>query len=86
MTTKLSNDIQFQTLTPDSLPLHVISQTSKTVTLGWTPVQCLGYVLYANGVRKSNSWDQTKSTWTTNIAAEIEIVALGKQASGRWHP
>lgn len=31
--------------------IHKVSETATTVTLAWTPVPCLGYVLYANGIR-----------------------------------
>lgn len=70
----------------DSLPLHKISETATTVTLGWTPVPCLGYVLYADGKRKSNSWDQSKSSWKTDKATEIKVVALGMVAEGLFTP
>src|SRR6185295_962015 len=44
--------------------LTKIAETDTTITLGWTPpANCVGYVLYANGVRKSNSWDGGKKTW-----------------------
>lgn len=70
----------------DSLPLRKIAETATTVTLAWDPIPCLGYVLYADGVRKSNSWDPAKSTWKTNKASEIRVVALGEKASGTWKP
>jgi len=68
------------------LPLTKLAETATTVTLGWTPIPCLGYVLYADGVRKSNSWDQSKSSWKTNKATEIRVVALGAAAEGVWPP
>jgi hypothetical protein len=52
--------------------------------LGWTPIPCLGYVLFADGVRKSNSWDPLKSSWKTNKATEIRVVALGTEAEGTY--
>src|SRR5262245_47486759 len=65
------------------LPLTKLGETTKTITLGWTPpAGAIGYVLYADGVRKSNSWDPAKSSWKTNKANEIRIVALGVQAEG----
>lgn len=64
------------------LPLTKVAETATTVTLSWTPVPCLGYVLYADGKRKSNSWDAAKSSWKTDKAAEIRIVALGAVAEG----
>lgn len=65
------------------MPLTKLSETASTVTLGWTPpAGAVGYVLYADGVRKSNSWDPGKNSWKTNKAAEIKIVALGNLAEG----
>ena len=64
------------------LPLTKLAETATTITLGWTPIPCLGYVLYADGVRKSNSWDQAKSSWKTAKATEIKVVALGAEATG----
>lgn len=68
------------------LPLTKLSETATTITLGWTPIPCLGYVLYADGVRKSNSWEQQKSSWKTAKATEIRVVALGAEATGVWPP
>jgi hypothetical protein len=72
----------------DSLPIREVpgSRTATKVTLTWDPIPCLGYVLYANGARKSNTWDPTKSTWRTDIANEIKIIAYGEKASGTWRP
>jgi len=64
------------------LPLTKLAETTSTITLGWTPISCLGYVLYADGVRKSNSWDSAKSSWKTAKATEIKVVALGAEATG----
>lgn len=68
------------------LPLTKLAETTTTITLGWTPVLCLGYVLYADGVRKSNSWDPNKSSWKTNKATELKVVALGAEAEGLYPP
>lgn len=68
------------------LPLTKISETATTITLGWTPITCLGYVLYADGVRKSNSWDPSKSSWKTNKAKEIKVVAVQTIAEGVYPP
>jgi hypothetical protein len=69
-----------------NLPLTKLAETASTVTLGWTPIPCLGYVLYADGVRKSNSWDPLKASWKTNKATEIKVVALGAAAEGVYPP
>lgn len=66
------------------LPLTKQSETATTITLAWTPIPCLGYVLYANGIRKSNSWDPNKSSWKTDKAQVIRIVAVGATAEGVW--
>lgn len=64
------------------LTLKVLEQTATTVTLGWTPVPCAGYVLYADGIRMSNTWDPNKSSWKTSKAKEIKIVAIDIVAEG----
>jgi len=49
----------------DSLPLTKLSETANTITLGWTPVQgCVGYRFFADGVRKSHTWDPARAKVT----------------------
>jgi hypothetical protein len=65
------------------LALTKIAETSSTITLGWTPVPgCLGYVLYVDGARKSNSWDPAKSTWKTSKGSVYRVVSLGVAEEG----
>ncbi len=67
----------------DTLPLiGVIS--GNTIILSWNPITCLGYVLYINGVRKSNSWDASKSSWKASytIGNIYRVVAIAETASG----
>jgi hypothetical protein len=66
------------------MPLTKLAETPSTLTLGWTPpVGAVGYVLYADGVRTSNSWDPQKRTWgVKNDGKTIRIVALGNLAEG----
>lgn len=67
------------------LVLTKIAETATSITLGWTPpAGCVGYVLYADGIRKSNSWDGSKRQWKTDKAAKLEIEALGSLARGSW--
>ncbi len=67
----------------DTLPLSK-TISGNTIVLTWAPIACLGYVLYVNGVRKSNSWDQTKSSWKATYVqgAEYRVVAVGQVAAG----
>lgn len=64
------------------LPLTKMSETATTVTIGWEPVACVGYVLYVDGERKSNSWDPLKKTWKVSKAKVIQVFALGYVADG----
>ena len=49
--------------TAGTLPLTIISQTSKTITFGWTPpLGIIGYVFYKDGVRVSNTFNATQSS------------------------
>lgn len=61
-----------------------IAEGTSTITLGWTPVPgCLGYVLYVDGVRKSNTWDATKDNWRVSKGGtEYRVVALGVEDEG----
>lgn len=71
------------------LELVVVSQNTKTVTVGWQPVVCLGYVLYRGVGSKpvSNSWDPTKNEWTVaKTGGTIRVVALGAAAVGTINP
>jgi len=49
---------------PDSLPLHVVSETDITITLGWTPVPGIGYRFSrsAGAGKFSHTWDSTRSS------------------------
>lgn len=69
------------------LPLHVVSETPTTITLGWNPpAGAEGYVLYVGGVRKSNSWDPNKSTWKIAKPGPYVVDALATLASGDYPP
>lgn len=70
------------------MDLRVVSETPTTITLGWTPVpNSIGYVLYVDGTRTSNSWDPSKSTWKVQKgASKYEVVALGRLDSGVYPP
>lgn len=71
------------------LTLRIVSQNKTTVTVGWTPVSCLGYALYRGISQKpvSNSWDPTKNTWTiSRVGGTIRVVALAVGAAGTITP
>lgn len=66
------------------MEVQKIAETNTTITLGWTPVPgCIGYVLYVDGKRTSNTWDATKDNWRVSKGAqEYKIVALGVEDQG----
>ena len=71
------------------LPLTKLPEsTVSTLVLGWTPpAGALGYVLYADGVRKSSSWDPAKSSWkVANDGKKIRVVAFTELAEGAYPP
>lgn len=39
------------------IPLTKKVEGTKTITLSWTPVPCVGYVFYVNDTRVSNTWN-----------------------------
>ncbi len=71
----------------DTLPLHLVSETATTITLGWTPpTGILGYIFYVNGKRVSNTWDATRKTtsFSRKPSAVYQVVAIKQAASGRY--
>ncbi len=69
----VSKDVSFQTGGGSSLPLTKLSETTKTITLGWTPIPCEGYEFLVNDKRVSNTWD-----------ASARQVKFGKVSSGKY--
>lgn len=69
----------------DTLPLTA-TISGNLITLAWIPISCLGYVLYVNGKRISNSWDPSKSSWKATYAVGniYHIVAVQETASGTY--
>lgn len=68
------------------LTLNVVSQTATKITFGWTPVPgAAGYAFYADGVRKANSWDPTRSQVSFAKGSRVyRVDALGVTASGSY--
>jgi hypothetical protein len=68
------------------LPLTKIFETTKVITLGWTPVPCIGYVFYTNGTRVSNTWDASMSqTRFYKVPNGVyKVVAVGVNATGTY--
>ncbi len=68
------------------LPLHIISETNTTITLGWTPpAACRGYVFNANG-KRSSTLDPTRSTVKFAKPGPYHVDALGTLATGDYPP
>lgn len=70
-----------------SLTLSLISETSTTITLGWTPVPgCVGYRFTAETQAKpSHTWDPTKSTVKFSKGSSwYKVEALGVQEFDTW--
>lgn len=81
--TQTSNDNTFQTA-GSPLPLTKVAETAKTITLGWTPVPCLGYVFYEDGHRVSNTWDPSVKQVKFAKGTSYQVVALGAAWQGSY--
>lgn len=69
------------------LPLTKISETDKTITLGWEPVGlAAGYVFFAGGKRVSNTWDTSKTWAKFAKPGPWSVQAVGVLASGVYPP
>jgi hypothetical protein len=71
---------------PDTLVLHVVSQTSSSITLGWTPpAGIVGYEFF-NGPTRSTSFDPTKSSvkFSKKAGALLQVIALKRGPSGSY--
>lgn len=70
------------------LPLHKISETATTITLGWTPVAgAIGYRFQsaAQAPKWSHTWSATRDRVTFAKGQEPYVVqALGVEAAGSW--
>lgn len=68
------------------LPLHLVAEDTKTITFGWTPIPCEGYVFLAGGKRVSNTWDPTvaKIRFGKVPAGRYAVRALAAAAEGTW--
>lgn len=49
------------------LNAHIIAQTRSSITVSWTPLSGLGYILAVNDHRVSNTWDPGSSQTRFNI-------------------
>lgn len=69
-----------------NLALHVVSETASTITLGWQPPVCVGYVFYRNGLRVSNTWDPTvnQAKFKKVPSGQYEVWAVGAVATGTY--
>lgn len=70
------------------LPLKMVSETQRIITLGWTPVPCIGYVFYVNNTRVANSWDPFKNSIRFNKVqgATYTVEAVEVNAKGTYPP
>lgn len=67
-----------------NLPLHVVSETASTITLGWTPPPAArGYIFTANG-KRSHTLDATRSTVKFAKPGPYSVEAMGTLAQGVW--
>ncbi len=84
MTVVYSNDVTFTT--PSTLPLHLVSQTTKTITLGWTPIVCEGYEFLADGKRVSNTWNPSTNQikFGKVPSGKYQVRALTVGPTGNW--
>lgn len=68
-----------------ALPLHVVTQTTKLIVLGWQPpVDITGYEFLVNGKRVSNTWDVSRSTvqFSYQKGAVYKVVCVREGQSG----
>lgn len=64
-----------------------IGETAKTITLGWIPVPCLGYMFLADGRRVSHTWDpNVAQVRFAKGAAEYKVVPLLGGEAGVYPP
>lgn len=67
------------------LPLHKISETASTITLGWTPpAAARGYIFYLDDKRVSGSLDGTKDRVRFSKPGPYKVEALGTLATGAF--
>ena len=71
-----------------SITLTKLSETQSKITLGWAPVAgAVGYVFYADGVRKSHTWDPNRSQVTFSKGpTTFQVEALGRRDIGTYPP
>jgi hypothetical protein len=70
---------------PDTLPLTVVSQTSSSITLGWTPVAgAVGYRFTKDGKIVSYTWDSGRSQVKFSKGGVLGVEALMPGPSGQW--
>lgn len=69
---------------PDTLPLTILSETSTTVTVGWTPpAGAVGYRFRKDGGNWSLSWNGSlSSTRFSKPYVKLEVEALSSLAKG----
>lgn len=65
-----------------SLDVHVVSQTSKTLTLGWTPADGEGYLFKLDGTRISNTWDPKVATVRFSIRSGSHTYTVDALVAG----
>lgn len=72
----------------NDLPLTKLSETSQTVTLGWTPpAGAQGYVFWAGGLRRSSTLDGSRSQVRfARSLAPFRVQVLGVVAEGDHLP
>ena len=66
----------------DTFSLNVVSQTSNTITLGWTPQPGYGYLFSANGALVSRTNDPNRSSVRFSKANSYEVAVIVKGAFG----
>lgn len=68
----------------DTFAVTIVSQTSSTITLGWTPQPGYGYLFSADGVLVSRTNDPSRSQvkFSKNSANSYDIDVIVKGANG----
>src|SRR6188472_1768092 len=68
----------------DTFTVTLVSQTSSTITLGWTPQPGYGYLFSANGTLVSRTNDPSRSQVKFAKANTYEVAVIVKGAIGTY--
>jgi hypothetical protein len=68
----------------DTFAVHLVSQDTTTVTLGWSPQPGYGYLFSRDGVLVARTYDQNRSSVRFSKATSYDIDVIVKGANGHY--